>query len=141
MGADIRTFCVRRANGQEVRELVVSWLAAKGFEPCDEPSLFPFDPETERGIVLAETPAWTTVAFSHAFEEGDRLVFELKKLEKPLLEVWVHDSDISSSGFSVPSSTSGCGRNSSDRTAEEIFFRNWRLSGTAQTWNVRVRGW
>ena len=94
MGADIRTFSVRRASGQEVREMVVSWLAAKGFEPCDEPSLFPFDPETERGIVLAETSDWTTVAFSHAFEEGDRLVFELKKLEKPLLEVWVHDSDI-----------------------------------------------
>ena len=94
MGADIRTFSVRRASGQEVRELVVSWLGAKGFRPCDGPSLFPFDPETERGIVLAETSDWTTIAFSHRFEEGDRLVFELKKLEKPLLEVWVHDSDI-----------------------------------------------
>lgn len=94
MGADIRTFSVRRASGQEVRELVVSWLGAKGFEPCDEPSLFPFDPETERGVVLAETSDWTTIAFSQWFEEGDRLVFELKKLDKPLLEVWVFDSDV-----------------------------------------------
>jgi len=94
MGADIRTFSVRRASGQEVRDLVVSWLGAKGFEPCDEPSLFPFDPETERGVVLSETPDWTTVAFSHGFEEGDRLVFELKKLDRPLLEVWVFDSDV-----------------------------------------------
>jgi hypothetical protein len=94
MGADFRTFSVRRASGPEVRELVVSWLGAKGFEPCDETSLFPFDVETERGVVLSETPDWTTIAFSHGFEEGDRLVFELKKLNKPLLEVWVFDSDV-----------------------------------------------
>ena len=94
MGADLRTFSVRRASGQEVRDLVVSWLGAKGFQPCDETSLFPFDPEAERGVVLAETPDWTTIVFSHEFEEGDRLVFELNKLGKPVLDVWVHDSDI-----------------------------------------------
>ena len=94
MGANIRTFSVRRATGQEARDLVVAWLGAKGFEICDETSLFPFDPETERGVVLTETSDWLTIAFSHGFEEGDRLVFELKKLDKPLLEAWVFDSDV-----------------------------------------------
>ncbi len=72
MGADIRTFSVRRGTGREVRDLVVSWLGAKGFVICDETSLFPFDSETERGVVLTETSDWLTVTFSHGFEEGDR---------------------------------------------------------------------
>ncbi|NLY00163.1 MAG: hypothetical protein GXY83_29035 [Rhodopirellula sp.] len=94
MGANLRTFAARHASRDEVRLAVVSWLAAKGFDPCVEDPLFPFDPETERGVVLSETSGWIIVAFSHAYEEGDRLVFKLNKLHKPLLEVWVYDSDI-----------------------------------------------
>jgi hypothetical protein len=94
MGANLRTFAVRQADQDEVRHALVSWLGAKGFELYEEKRLFPFDAETERGAVLSETPDWAILAFSHAYEEGDRLVFELNKLRKPLLEIWVFDSDI-----------------------------------------------
>jgi hypothetical protein len=94
MGATLRTFAVRRAGSSDVRQSLVSWLRAKGFELADGPLLFPLDAETERRIVLSENQDWTIVAYSHEREEGDRLVFELKKLRKPLLELWVYDSDI-----------------------------------------------
>jgi hypothetical protein len=94
MGATFRTFAVRRGKSSDVRTLIVSWLRAKGFELTETQGLFPFDPETERGIVLSESQDWTVVAFSHSFEEGDRLVFEFTKLQEPLLEMWVYDSDI-----------------------------------------------
>jgi hypothetical protein len=94
MGATLRTFALRRAKSGDVRQTLVSWLRAKGFELSEGPVLFPFDPVTERGLVLSENGDWTIVAYSHEMEEGDRLVFELNKLRKPLLELWVYDSDI-----------------------------------------------
>ena len=90
MGATLRTFAVRRAGASDVRQSLVSWLRAKGFELADGPLLFPLDAETERRIVLSENQNWTIVAYSHEREEGDRLVFELRKLRKPLLEIWVY---------------------------------------------------
>ena len=94
MGATVRTFAVRRAASSDVRQSLVSWLRAKGFVLAEGPFLFPLDAETERRVLLSENQDWTIVAYSHELEEGDRLVFELKKLRKPLLELWVYDSDI-----------------------------------------------
>lgn len=71
------------------------WLQAKGFEQVSEDaSLFPFEEEDDRGLVIAWNGRWTIVAYSHWSQEGERLAFELKKASPVIVEVWVYDSDI-----------------------------------------------
>ena len=75
MGANIRTFAVRRNETAEVRQTLTDWLIAKGFEPSDSPRLFAAGPQRERSLLLSINDDWTIVAYSHAMQEGDRLVF------------------------------------------------------------------
>ena len=60
MGATLRTFALRRVKSGDVRQTLVSWLRAKGFELSEGPVLFPFDPVTERGLVLSENESLRT---------------------------------------------------------------------------------
>lgn len=95
MGATHHTYALPAADSESVRQLAVRWLQAKGFEQIsDGAGLFPFEEEDDRGLVIAWNERWTTVAYSHWFQEGERLAFELKKASPLLLEVWVYDSDL-----------------------------------------------
>ena len=60
MGATLRTFALRCVKSGHVRQTLVAWLRAKGFELSEGPVLFPFDQETERGLVLSENESLRT---------------------------------------------------------------------------------
>src|SRR5205809_4093922 len=94
MGAFFQSVAIPTDSPGDVRTLVTTWLAAKGFEPRPEPPLFECDAETERGLCLFASDRWVVLLYSHMDTEGPRLLHELGKLNRPLLRVWVHDSDL-----------------------------------------------
>lgn len=75
----------------EVRDALVAWNRAKGFELVERTLPAPDDEHERVGLVFS-TQRWTGVRWSR-FEEHDRLGFELRKLGRPALETWVYDSD------------------------------------------------
>ncbi|HVW02538.1 MAG TPA: hypothetical protein VHB77_19435 [Planctomycetaceae bacterium] len=77
-----------------MREAVVRLLTLKGYELDPAPRLFRYDENTERGVYLFWNDAWVVVLYSAMFEEGERLIFELQKLDVPLLRIWTFDSDL-----------------------------------------------
>ena len=93
MGASFMSLAVRTADQGPTREAVVRWLTLKGYELQSEERLFRYDENTERGVYLFWNDAWTVVLYSQMFEEGERLIFELQKLQVPFLRIWTFDSD------------------------------------------------
>ena len=83
---------MRRAPIEQVKASVEGWLARRGFEPVAAP-LFACEGARERGVYLFGNADWTIVVFSER-EEERRLVQELMGLERPLLHVWLFDSDV-----------------------------------------------
>lgn len=93
MGVFYNSICVPGRRGEEVRRLLTRWLAVRGFEPRPGPVLFDLDDADERSAYLLHGERWTLLFFSH-YEEDRRLIYELGELERPLLYLWVHDSDV-----------------------------------------------
>lgn len=93
MGSFYSSYSIPGEVHEEVRQLVTAWLGAKGFEEVDEPQLMELDETQERGVFLYWNDHWTIVLYSN-YDEEQRLHFELKKLEKPLLHLWLHDSSL-----------------------------------------------
>lgn len=93
MGANHFSQSVFGAEPEQVREILVRWLRAKGFEEQPGEPLAPLDPEHERGLILAWKGDRVVVLYDHLAEQP-RLLFELKKLPVPVLDYWMHDSDI-----------------------------------------------
>ena len=93
MGTFFRSIAARTAAAESIKALVMRWLSAKGFEASDATPLFALD-DSERGVFLFSNSKWVVVLYSQMEAEGERLRHELTKLQVPLLEVWVHDSDI-----------------------------------------------
>ena len=75
LGAHLHTFALPAAAPEKVRESAVNWLRAKGFVESAEATLFPFEEDFDRGLVLASNGQWTTVAYSHWHTEGERLAY------------------------------------------------------------------
>jgi hypothetical protein len=94
MGTFLHSLAIPKAGAEEVRGLVCRWLAAKGFQRRHDLPLFPCEEDGERGLFLFSNEHWVVVHYSHFLDEGERLLFELSKLNKPILRTWVHDSDL-----------------------------------------------
>src|SRR5205823_13955401 len=94
MGTFLHSLCVRTADYAEVKSRLLRWLSAKGYEPTDDAPLFPAVDGSKRGVCLLSNDRWVVVLYSKFAEEGDRLRFELIRPEWPILQVWVHDSDL-----------------------------------------------
>lgn len=93
MGRHLHSFTVLGASRADVEAHIASWLRSKGFEPVEGTPLFESDPSFERTVLSFGDEQNATVAYSELVEE-DRLLFELKKLGRPVLELWLHDSDV-----------------------------------------------
>jgi hypothetical protein len=94
VGATLQSFVVRTSDYEEIKTRLLRWVSAKGFEPVTGPALFELDPDEERGLCLFSKGSRVVVLYSHVFQEGERLRFELTRPEWPLLKVWVYDSDV-----------------------------------------------
>ena len=55
--------------------------------------LVEIDDETQRGVFIYWNKQWTILLYSE-FGEFERLGYELAKLKRPILFVWMHDSDL-----------------------------------------------
>ncbi|MEM9558164.1 MAG: hypothetical protein AAGC60_28155 [Acidobacteriota bacterium] len=93
MGAFYNSICVADASPDAVRGALERWLVARGFRLSAEPNLFDLDAASERSVFLLSNDSWTIVLYSH-FEEERRLIRELQSIEKPLVYLWVWDSDV-----------------------------------------------
>jgi hypothetical protein len=96
VGTSFQSLVVRTSDYEEIKNRLVRWLSAKGFEQATGPALFERDREedNERGLCLMAKDASVVVHYSHVLEEGDRLRFELTRPDWPLLKIWAYDSDI-----------------------------------------------
>jgi hypothetical protein len=102
MGAFLDTVSVRSGDAAAIKELIVRWMRAKGYEQRLEAPLFPLrewgalneEGRDERGVFLVCNGQWTVALYSHMLTEGDRLIFEMGRLPAPVLRTWVHDSDL-----------------------------------------------
>src|SRR2546429_61157 len=70
MGAFFQSVAIPTDSPGDVRTLVTTWLAAKGFEPRPEPPLFECDAETERGLCLFASDRWVVLLYSHMDTEA-----------------------------------------------------------------------
>jgi hypothetical protein len=93
MGSFYSSYSIPGNVHGEVRQLLTAWLNAKGFEEVDESQIMELDDTQERGVFLYWNDHWTIVLYCN-FAEEQRLHFELKNLEKPLLHLWLHDSSL-----------------------------------------------
>lgn len=93
MGAWTQSLAIQSRDRTEVRQTIINWMLAKGFVLNSEPRLFRCDDERERGVYLFSNAAWSIVLYSQKFDELERLVFELKKLNRRLLFLSCFDSD------------------------------------------------
>jgi hypothetical protein len=94
LGANLRTHFLPRVRIEQVEPAISAWLSAKGFEPIDRPTSVWVQHLGWRGLVLTENDRGVAIAYSEAWSEGDRLIFELTRLGPVVLECWLHDSDI-----------------------------------------------
>src|SRR5260370_1473173 len=93
MGTSFQSVAIHTSDGDEVKSLLLSWLSAKGFDPRPDQPLFECD-DAERGLCLFWNDKWTVVLYSDMIHEGERLIFELGKLGRPVLQMSVFDSDV-----------------------------------------------
>jgi hypothetical protein len=103
MGAFLDSLSVCTGDAASVRAQVAGWLSAKGFELRDEAPLFPVseaqaliggDGGDDRALFLIWNAQWTVVLFSHVHTEGPRLLWEFGRRPAPVVQTWVHDSDL-----------------------------------------------
>ncbi|MFT4625714.1 MAG: hypothetical protein ACI8PZ_004385 [Myxococcota bacterium] len=93
MGANHLSQTVLGADPAAVRALLVQWMRTKGYDLRPGTPRTALDAEHERAVWLA----WRddrTVLLGNAIQELPRQLFELKKLGAPVLELWMHDSDL-----------------------------------------------
>lgn len=93
MGAFHMSQVVFGAEPGEVRLRLVRWLRAKGFELQPGEPLVALHPKHERGLILKHTGAATVVLYSELAEQP-RLLFELQRVGRAVLDTWMHDSDL-----------------------------------------------
>ncbi|HEX9731887.1 MAG TPA: hypothetical protein VGG06_07830 [Thermoanaerobaculia bacterium] len=118
MGAFYNSICVPGGRVETVRQILVRWLAAKGYEPRPGPVLFDLDGEHERSVFLVSNDLWTVLFYSH-FEEERRLIHELQAELAPILYVWVYDGDVW--GYDLFDERGFAGSFNSDPGAHESF--------------------
>jgi hypothetical protein len=92
LGAHYQSTALRGASLRDVVATVDAWLERRGFRPLPDP-LFSCHPQLERGAFFFGNGEWTIVVYSDR-EEERRLVQELMGLSRPLLHVWLFDSDV-----------------------------------------------
>ncbi|MCA9098881.1 MAG: hypothetical protein KDA36_10850, partial [Planctomycetaceae bacterium] len=90
MGPTFYSLAVRTPDPTAVREQIVNWMTAKGFELSSTRRMSRIDPDRERGFYLFSKGDWTTVLFSD-IDEYDRLAFDLRKLNRPTLFLGCQD--------------------------------------------------
>jgi len=90
MGPTFYSLAVRTPDPTAVREQIVNWMTAKGFELSTTRRMSRIDPDRERGFYLFSKGDWTTVLFSD-IDEYDRLAFDLRKLNRPSLFLGCQD--------------------------------------------------
>lgn len=93
MGSIYDSFSIPGNVHKEARGQLITWLGAKGFDLVECPQFIEPDLEYERGVIIYWNHQRTVVLYSHA-EEDQRLLFELEKLGKPVLHLWLYDSSI-----------------------------------------------
>lgn len=118
MGAFYNSICVPGGRLETVRQILVRWLAAKGYEPREGPMLFDLDGEQERSVYLVSNDLWTVLFYSH-YEEERRLIHELQGELAPILYVWVYDGDVW--GYDLFDERGFAGSFNSDPHAHESF--------------------
>jgi hypothetical protein len=92
MGAFFTSFSIPGDVHEAVDQKIREWLSRKGFQEPPDPVL-DHTKEGERAYYLFWNDRWTIVLFSH-FEEEERLLFELRNDDRPVLHLWLHDSDL-----------------------------------------------
>lgn len=118
MGAFYNSICVPGNRREIVRQALVRWLAAKGYEPREGPALFDLDGDHERSVFLVANDRWTVLFYSH-YEEERRLIHELQGELAPILYVWVYDGDVW--GYDLFDERGFAGSFNSDPRAHESF--------------------
>jgi hypothetical protein len=93
MGLFCRSFSIPGDVHRGVETLLSTWLAGKGFELVNDRQLLELEDNHERGVFLIWNERWTIILYNNIFEE-ERLAYELKKLMRPLLHLWLHDSSV-----------------------------------------------
>src|SRR3954462_3490458 len=93
MGAYFDSIVVPGAAPESIRDLVVRWMSGKGFDLAAEPPILDQTEEWERGAVIASDPGGTVLLLSNA-DESDRVLWELQKLGKAALRLWLIGSDV-----------------------------------------------
>lgn len=92
MGAFFTSYSIPGDVHEAVDQKIREWLSRKGFQEPPDPVL-DHCKEGERAYFLFWNDRWTIVLFSH-FEEEERLLFELRNDGRPVLHLWLHDSDL-----------------------------------------------
>ncbi len=93
MGSNHFSHILFDVDPQAAREQLFAWMRAKGLALQDGKPLTALDPAHERGVWLAWRDG-VVVVLGDTLAELDRQAFELRKLGRPLVELWMHDSDI-----------------------------------------------
>ena len=92
MGGFFTSYNIPGGAHEAVDQKIKEWLSRKGFQEPPDPVLDHIQ-EGERAYYLFWNDRWTIVLFSH-FEEEERLLFELSSAGRPVLHLWLHDSDL-----------------------------------------------
>jgi len=79
--------------GGVLKPLLIQWLETKGYRLAAKRPLIEIDDETQRGAFVYWNKRWTILLFSE-YGEFERLGYELAKLKRPILFLWLHDSDL-----------------------------------------------
>ncbi|RME24736.1 MAG: hypothetical protein D6798_10525, partial [Deltaproteobacteria bacterium] len=93
MGANCFSHILFDVDPVAVRGQLVAWMRAKGLALRDGAPPTALDPAHERGVLLAWRNG-VVVVLGDTVAELEHQAFELRKLGRPLVELWMHDSDI-----------------------------------------------
>ena len=93
MGAYFDSVVVPGDVRASVKGLLTEWMARKGFELQPVPPLFHSLDDLERAAIVGSNERGTVVLLS-APDETDRFLWELRRLGRPSLRLWLLGSDV-----------------------------------------------
>jgi len=93
VGAFFNSICLPQDCATELKPLLIQWLETKGYRLAAKRPPIEIDDQTQRGAFIYWNKRWTILLYSE-YGEFERLGYELAKLKRPILFLWLHDSDL-----------------------------------------------